>query len=103
VPILAVAQVNRPAAKNDKDRLTCHDLRDSGTQENDAAVVLLIDRIREPDVPRRQTDPLTLELVIGKNRYGRMTRPGDSPLELLWWPWCCRIEDVATLPQGGVA
>lgn len=104
VPILLVCQVNRPAsmkgAKN--ERLTCNDLRDSGALENDAAAVLLIDRVREPDCPRWHTDPLTLEIVIGKNRYGRATRPTDDPLELLWWPQCCRIEDAAR-PQGGGA
>ena len=99
VPILLVAQVNRPASKA-SDRLTCNDLRDSGALENDAAAVLLIDRVRKPDAMRWHTDPLTLEIVVGKNRYGHSTGPDDRPLELLWWPWCCRIEDAATLPEG---
>ncbi|MFH0983388.1 MAG: DnaB-like helicase C-terminal domain-containing protein [Planctomycetota bacterium] len=100
VPILLVAQINRPASKKE-GRLTCNDLRDSGALENDAAAVLLIDRIRRPDVPRWNTDPCALEIVIGKNRYGRSTRENDAPLELLWWPWCARIEDAAKLSEGG--
>lgn len=99
VPIVLVAQVNRPASKG-KERLSCTDLRDSGALENDAAAVLLIDRVRAADVPRWHTNPFTLEIVVGKNRYGRATRDDDSPLELHWWPWCCRIEDAAP-PQGG--
>jgi replicative DNA helicase len=99
VPVLLIAQVNRPASKG-KERLTCNDLRDSGALENDAAAVLLIDRVRIPDVPRWHTDPLTLEIIVGKNRYGHATRDDDSPMELLWWPWCCRIEDAAR-PHGG--
>ncbi len=101
VPIVLIAQVNRPAAKG-KERLSCTDLRDSGALENDAAAVLLIDKIRIPDVPRWHTDPLTLEIIVGKNRYGRATRDDDPPLELCWWPWCCRIEDAAG-QQGGTS
>jgi replicative DNA helicase len=97
VPVVLVVQVNREASKK-AERLTCNDLRDSGTLENDSAGVLLIDRAREPDAPRRHTDPLTLEILVGKNRYGRVTRNDDQPFELLWCPWCCRIDDAARLP-----
>lgn len=100
VPILLVCQVNRVASK-EKDRLSCTDLRDSGALENDAAAVLLIDRVRQPDVYRWRTDPLALEIVVGKNRYGASTRHEDKPLELHWWPDICRIEDVPG--SGGAA
>jgi replicative DNA helicase len=103
IPILLVAQINRAASRNPKERLTCNDLRDSGALENDAAAVILINRINEPTVKRSPTDPLELELLIGKNRYGRFTRHDDDPLRLLWWPRFCRIEDPGSRLEGGAA
>ena len=101
VPIVLVCQVNRPAAKS-SERLTCNDLRDSGCLENDASGIILIDRVRKADCLRWRTEPLALELLIGKNRYGQPTRDDDDPLELSWWPHCCRIEDPATPRLAGV-
>ena len=94
VPIVLVCQVNRPASK-DKGHLSCHDLRDSGAIENDAAAVLLIDSVRATDGPQYAgCDPmLYLQIIVGKNRYGPCTDP-EKPLELLWHPTICRIEDT---------
>ncbi|MEE8079430.1 MAG: DnaB-like helicase C-terminal domain-containing protein [Pseudomonadales bacterium] len=103
VPILIVSQVNRGAAKKtSKETLATTDLRDSGQLENDAAAVILIDRARKPDGPNWHTDPLTLEIVIGKNRYGPTTDP-QCPLELWWWPWYCRIEERTPVIAEGAA
>jgi len=90
--IVVVVQVNREASKH-KVELTCNDLRDSGQLENDAAAVILINKIREPDGPvyGGTPTPLYLQLLIGKARYGRQT-PAGSYLELLWWPRTCRID-----------
>jgi archaellum biogenesis ATPase FlaH len=95
--VVVVAQINRAASK-DKGDLSIHDLRDSGYLENDAAGVILINRIVRPDAPRWYTDPLTLEVLIGKNRYGRMTNP-EEPILLNWWPAMCRIEDARHIPS----
>lgn len=94
IPILAVTQVNRPASMKTQ-QLTCNDLRDSGALENDAGGVILVNGVRRSDGPRWSTDPLTLQILIGKNRYGRVTTAKDAPLELLWWPRMCRVEDAA--------
>jgi KaiC/GvpD/RAD55 family RecA-like ATPase len=101
--IIVVCQVNRPAAKTTKDRLTCHDLRDSGTIENDSAAVVLIDRARDDGGPQFGERCLTLEVLVGKSRYGRVTRPDDPPIELIWWPRICRIENAARVAEGGAA
>jgi replicative DNA helicase len=98
--IVIVTQVNRPAAK-DKADLTIHDLRDSGAIENDAAAVVLVNRVVKPDAPRWQTDPMSLEILIGKNRYGRTTDP-NNPIILNWWPRLCRIEDARRVPQEDI-
>lgn len=87
VPILLLCQINRPAAKKE-ERLTCHDLRDSGEIENDAASVILIDRYDELPMGGR-----SLEIIIAKNRYGPCTGDGD-PVRLTWFPTFCRVEDA---------
>ncbi len=100
VPIVVVCQVNRPASKQD-GHLSCHDLRDSGAIENDASAVLLVDRAHDPDGPQYSTcDPIKyLQILVGKNRYGPCT-DADKPIELVWHPTICRIED-ADLSGGG--
>ncbi len=101
--IIVVCQVNRPAAKNNKERLTCHDIRDAGTIENDAAGVILIDRARDDGGAQRGEKCLTLEVLVGKSRYGRITAPKDPPIELIWWPRTCRIESASRVAPGAVA
>lgn len=92
LPIVVVCQVNRPAARA-KDHLSCHDLRDSGCIENDAAAVVLVDAIRDQDGPSDRHNPIRfLQLLVGKNRYGAIT-PADDPIELTWYPRIARIED----------
>ncbi|MCC7291438.1 MAG: hypothetical protein IT449_05170 [Phycisphaerales bacterium] len=94
LPIVIVSQVNRPAAANKSKELSAHDLRDSGMLENDPAAVLLIDKARDPTGPQYGPAMKLLQLVVGKNRYGPLTKPGD-PIELAWWPESGRVEDVA--------
>ena len=98
VPIVVVCQINRLAARS-REHLSVNDLRDSGAIENDAAGVILIDRIREPDGPSWSASaPVRyLDIIIGKNRYGPTTDP-KKPLTLVWWPSLCRIEDVVRAP-----
>lgn len=63
VPILAAAQLNRGSKeKNARPRL--HDLRESGAQEQDADIVILLDRDAEEDSPETK-------LYVAKNRHGR--------------------------------
>ncbi len=94
VPVLLVCQINRGASKG-KERLSANDLRDSGALENDAATVLLVDRVRKPDHEWSGAEPSRyLEVLVTKARYGPTTAPG-KPVELLWFPRVCRVEDVA--------
>lgn len=103
LPVVVVCQVNRPAAKGES-RLSCHDLRDSGAIENDAAAVLLIDKATEPDNPWRTSEPVrTLEVLIAKNRYGPVTASDDDPIRLTWFPKFCRIEQPDRHAARGAA
>jgi replicative DNA helicase len=63
VPIIALAQLNRNVENQSDDRPKMSDLRDSGSIEQDADVVILLHRAK--------TDPDTMWLNVAKNRHGQ--------------------------------
>jgi replicative DNA helicase len=67
IPVVALSQLNRnPEGRNDK-RPMLSDLRESGSIEQDADVVMLLHR---PDYYDPQDRPNELEVIIAKNRNG---------------------------------
>lgn len=60
--VVAMAQVNREAAKSHNGRPRMHDLRESGSIESDADVVILLHQPDE-EIPE-------LEVIVDKNRHG---------------------------------
>ena len=67
VPVIALAQLNRESAKGAGSKPSMADLRDSGSVEQDADVVILL--YRNPNDP----DPVTageIHLMTVKNRHG---------------------------------
>jgi replicative DNA helicase len=70
IPILALAQLNRDLEKRASQRPKASDLKDSGSLEADADMVLLIyrDDVVNPD----SQDAGLAEVIIGKNRHGPM-------------------------------
>ncbi|WP_246462311.1 replicative DNA helicase [Trueperella pecoris] len=67
VPIIAIAQLNRnPEQRNDKTPQVS-DLRESGSLEQDADVVMLINR---PQAEDGSLDQPPAEVIVGKNRSG---------------------------------
>lgn len=79
VPVLAAAQLKRAGGR--KGLPTMDDLRESGGLEQDADVVLLLDRDRE-----RRPDELTV--VVAKNRHGDVGR-----FTLRWQAQFARLRD----------
>jgi len=72
MPILAVAQLSRSVETRGDKRPQLSDLRESGSIEQDADVVMFIDRSftdEEAASPKRP-DPGVARLIIGKNRNG---------------------------------
>ena len=61
IPILAVSQINREAEKFDEPQN--HHLKDSGSIEQDASVIILLHRKEQ-----RAGEPMLL--IVSKNRYG---------------------------------
>lgn len=73
IPIIALSQLNRKVEDRDKHRPRLSDLRESGSIEQDADVVMLINR---EDYYRKNEDPGapqdgSTEVIIAKNRRGR--------------------------------
>ena len=78
VPVLVLAQLNRSSEKENRaPRLS--DLRESGSIEQDADVVLMLNRPKEEN-DKFQVASGTMELFISKNRNGEV---GDLKLTFL--------------------
>lgn len=84
VPVIALSQLNRNSASG--VRPTLGDLRESGTIEQDADVVILLQRERDPN--GNPTDELAV--IVAKNRQGRT---GEFPLV-----WEGEFARVSTAP-----
>lgn len=67
IPVLAVAQLNRQVETRDDHRPRMADLRESGSLEQDADVVLLLHR---PGYYDQSVDDQTAELIVSKQRNG---------------------------------
>lgn len=68
IPILAVSQLNRAVDSRSDQRPKLSDLRESGSLEQDADVVLLI--YREDKVKNNSDRPNVAEIIIAKHRNG---------------------------------
>jgi replicative DNA helicase len=72
VPILALAQLSRGVEQRENKRPLLSDLRESGSIEQDADVVLFLDRSKTPEEALEKDRPElgTAVIHIGKNRNG---------------------------------
>lgn len=69
VPLLVLAQLNRGSEYRDSRDLRLSDLRDSGQIEQDADVVIMLER--EAQEQQDDADPVIVNFAIRKNRQGR--------------------------------
>jgi replicative DNA helicase len=67
-PVVALAQLNRQVEQRDNKRPRLADLRESGSIEQDADIVMLMHREDRRD--RDDADPTLAEIAIAKNRNG---------------------------------
>ena len=82
VPVIAISQLTRPRDGNENHRPTIFGLKESGTLENDAHVVILIYR----PVDERKMKTGEDELIIGKQRGGMTS---IEPVCLMPWLKFC--------------
>lgn len=71
VPVIALAQLNRAVEHRGTDKPTMADLRDSGSIEQDADVVILLHR---EAVTKDSGDKPIMWLDVAKNRHGKTGR-----------------------------
>ncbi|MFO0985074.1 MAG: replicative DNA helicase [Planctomycetota bacterium] len=95
VPVIAISQLNRGVDAREDHRPRMSDLRESGSIEQDADVVLFLFRpdYYEPDRPELQG---RAELIVAKQRSGPT---GNIPLVFL--PYCMRFGDATPLDYRG--
>jgi replicative DNA helicase len=74
VPILALSQLARGVEQRENKRPMLSDLRESGSIEQDADVVLFLDRSKTPEEAMEKDRPElgTANIIIGKNRNGAL-------------------------------
>lgn len=71
LPVLALSQLSRESERRENRQPQLSDLRDSGSIEQDADVVLFIYR---PGMHKNEIDKSVTELIVAKNRNGPTTK-----------------------------
>lgn len=72
IPVLALSQLSREVEKRDDKRPVLSDLRESGSIEQDADIVMFLHREspKEGEDTTKQTKSAKTEIIIAKNRQG---------------------------------
>lgn len=68
VPVIVLSQLSRRVEERNNKMPLMSDLRDSGSIEQDADVVMLLNR---PDYYKVDDRPNEIDVIVAKNRYGR--------------------------------
>jgi len=90
IPIVVLSQLSRDNAKGG-GRPQLHHLRDGGSIEQDAHVVLLIHRPNKSEDSNRFIDGETVELILAKQRMG----PAGRTISVGWHGPTMRFTDMA--------
>lgn len=93
IPIVALSQLNRAAASRTDRRPQLQDLRESGSLEQDANIVLLIHR--EEYYDENTAKKGIAEVIVAKNRNGE---PGT--VELSWIGSQTKFAEIENRPPG---
>ena len=87
VPVIALSQLSRAPEARQDHRPMLQDLRESGSIEQDADMVMFIYR---DDYYNNQESPTNVaEIIIAKNRNGPI-----KPVKLLWMPQYTKFENI---------
>ena len=97
VPVIALAQLNR-SSETTKQEPKLSDLRESGSIEQDADMVLFINR---EDYYKKKEDldknaPSITDIIIAKHRKG-----GTGKFQLMFQPNIMTFTDIASVEQEG--
>ena len=93
VPVVALSQLNRGVESRTGKRPQLSDLRESGSIEQDADIVILLDRsLTEEEAERNdRPDPGVTEFIIAKNRSGPL-----GIVDLMFLPGSTKFVEVDT-------
>jgi replicative DNA helicase len=81
VPVIALSQLSRACEARNNKRPLLSDLRDSGSIEQDADVVMFLYRDHYYDQGQIQLEIEDAEVIIAKNRSGQ-----TGTVKMSWWP-----------------
>jgi replicative DNA helicase len=105
VPVIAAAQVGRKADERSDTRPKMSDLKDSGSLEQDADIIILLHRegYYEAGSGADSTDNQDAEMIVAKHREGQ-----TRSFPMVWSPSCTRFDhanisrmtDEAPQPYG---
>ncbi len=94
VPVICCSQLNRDLEKTKEKVPTMADLRESGSIEQDADVVLLLYR---PDYyDQKQDQQNRAQVIIAKNRHG-----GTGTVEMAWDPAHTKFSELSNIEEPG--
>jgi replicative DNA helicase len=91
VPVIALSQLNRGPEQRQDKRPAVSDLRESGSIEQDADMVMLLHR---PSVYDKNDNPGAAEIIVAKHRNGP-----TADIEVAFQGHYSRFADMA--PGGG--
>jgi replicative DNA helicase len=100
IPIIAISQLNREVEKREQGKPKLSDLRESGSIEQDADLVLFIHRedMAGGDTPDAANPTAVAEIIIGKHRNG-----GTGAVKMTFIKEYTRFENYADDPDPGWA
>jgi replicative DNA helicase len=89
VPVIAAAQVGRKADERSDTRPKMSDLKDSGSLEQDADIIILLHRegYYETGIGADSTDNQDAEMIVAKHREGQ-----TRSFPMVWSPSCTRFD-----------
>ncbi len=90
IPVIALSQLSRSVEKRDDKRPIMADLRESGSIEQDADIIMFLyrdDYYRKGKDDDKVVESNTIEISIAKNRQGSTTDP-DDPIKLSFDKTC---------------
>ncbi len=92
VPVICCSQLNRDLEKTKEKIPTMADLRESGSIEQDADVVLLLYR---PDYYNQKQDQQNrAQVIVAKNRHG-----GTDTVEMAWDPQFTKFSELSGIEE----
>jgi replicative DNA helicase len=93
VPVMALSQLSRALESRPDRRPRLSDLRESGSLEQDADMVLFVYR---DGAYYPEADPTAAELILAKQRSG----PSGVTVHAVWEPQCARFSDPGPSQAG---